>query len=841
MQRLIENLQGKNEHYLFPFFWQHGESFEVIETYMEKMIEQGIHNVCVESRPHPDFLGEGWWETMDFIISKSKELGMKIWILDDAKFPTGYANGKVPEELQKKYLNLRRIDITGSNDYSEVNLTPIVDFREFLTDNRHKDDKVFKVFIAENDPSDKDAYIKETLTDVTHHYNGSVLKVKTNNKDYSVFVLYLTSSGQEEGTKYYLDPMREEATQVLIETVYTKHLEKYGHEFGKTIVGFFSDEPRFGNTKGPNAIVGKMDMPLPWNDNVYKRYQEVGDVDDSDLIKLFIGNPEESRIVRFEYMNIVSQLYSENFSNVLGEWCRDHGLDYVGHIIEDNNAHARLGYGAGHYFRSISGQTMAGIDIIGGQVVPGMDYYHTAFSTGGSDGEFYHYTLVNLGASAAKLDPKKRGRLMCEAFGAYGWIEGLKMMTWITNHMLSHGVNTIVPHAFSLKDFPDWDCPPHFYAGGNDPQYNNFGVWSQRTDRMCNLLSGGHKFAKVGVLYHAFAEWSGEAMLIQKVNKELQQKQISHDIISEDYLLESKLDNGTYIINGFNYEVLIVPKSTYLPKKLMNFLESLKREVRVIFVDETPVGWDGSAEIVELSDLGKNLEKYKDIFIDEPFEKLVAYKYIQNGKSIYLLNNESIYDAVDTKVRILETESYAFYDAGSNKLIEKFDAYDGAVTFNLKLEPYQAIFLVPLGEELIEKVQQATRTIETITEAKVSLKQFNENEFSKPVKYNIEDDLTEKYPNFSGQVQYEFELSKDAGNVLYIERAFETVSLFVNGQEVGVQVAPPYVFNLKGLDKEVNEIKIIVTNTLSRNLKDPFSSFIALEPFGIRTKIEIKK
>ena len=30
----------------------------------------------------------------------------------------------------------------------------------------------------------------------------------------------------------------------------------------------FSDEPRFGNTKGPNASIGRYNMPLPWNENV---------------------------------------------------------------------------------------------------------------------------------------------------------------------------------------------------------------------------------------------------------------------------------------------------------------------------------------------------------------------------------------------------------------------------------------------------------------------------------------------------------------------------------------------------------------------------------------------
>ena len=44
--------------------------------------------------------------------------------------------------------------------------------------------------------------------------------------------------------------------RVLIEAVYEPHWEHYKDEFGKTIVGFFSDEPSLGNEQlwGDNAI-----------------------------------------------------------------------------------------------------------------------------------------------------------------------------------------------------------------------------------------------------------------------------------------------------------------------------------------------------------------------------------------------------------------------------------------------------------------------------------------------------------------------------------------------------------------------------------------------------------
>ncbi|MDE7014902.1 MAG: glycoside hydrolase, partial [Kineothrix sp.] len=80
---------------LYPFFWQHGEEHTILGEYVQKIYESGMRALCIEARPHPDFVGEGWWKDMRFILSECKKRGMKIWILDDSHFPTGYVNGRI--------------------------------------------------------------------------------------------------------------------------------------------------------------------------------------------------------------------------------------------------------------------------------------------------------------------------------------------------------------------------------------------------------------------------------------------------------------------------------------------------------------------------------------------------------------------------------------------------------------------------------------------------------------------------------------------------------------------------------------------------------------------------
>jgi hypothetical protein len=59
--RLEEVLAGEEANYLLPFIWQRGEDEAVIRTEMARIDAAGIGAVCVEARPHPDFLGPRWW------------------------------------------------------------------------------------------------------------------------------------------------------------------------------------------------------------------------------------------------------------------------------------------------------------------------------------------------------------------------------------------------------------------------------------------------------------------------------------------------------------------------------------------------------------------------------------------------------------------------------------------------------------------------------------------------------------------------------------------------------------------------------------------------------------
>lgn len=866
MSRLKEVLESKEKNYILPFFWQHGEDEMTLRKYMEQIYESGMKAICIEARPHPDFAGDGWWKDLDIILDEAKSRNMKVWILDDSHFPTGYANGKVAKdypELKKTYLTYGRIDVVGPMRGSSYLVGAAADF--FF-----KKGKIIGVVAGEKVSSENNTIDSNTLVDVTKFVKDDVLYWDTPDGNWSIFVILETRKGGEEQTKDYLNPLIAEGTQILIDEVYESHYSKYKDEFGKTIAGFFSDEPRFGNIKGMYATMGK-DMVLPWSPDVLGLLKkEFGENVMLYLPFLWNNSTKSTETIRYIYMNVVSELYSKNFSEYIGDWCKKHNVEYIGHVIEDNNAHARLGYGAGHYFRSLRGADMAGLDFVLGQIVPGLDgSYIPAKSMPGWDGEFFHYGLGKLGSSLAHLDSKKQGRTMCEMFGAYGWVEGLKLMKWTTDHMLVRGINYFVPHAFNPKAFPDWDCPPHFYAHGCNPQFRYYSTLTNYMNKMAHLLNDGIPVIEIGLLYHAEAEWSGDAMLYQKPAKQLMQNQIDFDVITSDVLVNEAIIHENVICAGKQkYKVLVIPEAQYLPYKLLEKInEYVKNGVSVVFVNSLPVSCSEDKDCAHiLNELKENtkvvslsslVEEVKGVGIEKietskyvPY--LRAYHYKHNNEDIFMLFNEEPYKDIEVNIKLPTNKKIFKYDALSNRVFEVTESSTAnKAEISLHLNAYESVvYITAENEEELGNIESERKNILK----KISLKEDFKVSISDSLSYpNFEfyKEINElknlsaynELPNFSGTFAYKTELlleKLEGIAVLDLGDVYETAQVFVNGKNAGVRICKPYHFDISDILIEgVNEIQIEVTNTLVKDQKDMLSQGFIQEPSGLLGPINI--
>lgn len=765
MASAVEEIrQGQEENYLLPFFWQHGAEEPVLRELMGKIQESGIREVCVESRPHPDFCGPGWWKDMDIILEEAQRRNMRVWVLDDVNFPSGHAGGLIARKYpqhRRRVLDYVAIDALGPDEHASFLIDsllrhPETDWLEAVVAGRRTD------YGAEWEHARTDV---TDLVDLTDYVKDGRVYWPVPDGLYSVIVVY---SRLVDGGSALLNPISREAVACQIEGCYQPHYEHYGHLFGGVFAGFFSDEPQFA-CGGWSALPGK-DIPLPWSDELREALRgRLGEDYRRLLPALWLGgrpggdsasapapdgdpaggansapgdesaagvagpapgdesatgvagpapgdkpavvgarpasdSSREGQIISYAYMDEASRLFSECFCQTISDWCHAHGVEYIGHVVEDNNSHSRLGPGAGHFFRAQKGQDMAGADIVMHQIHPGYAgisrHWHSAHSL--TDGEFFHYGLIKLASSLAHIDPSKKGRALCENFGAYGWMEGIRLMKWLADHCLVRGINRFTPHAFTDSPFPEWDSPPHFYAQGNNPQYRFMGHLFRYMNRMCHLLDGGVHVASVLVLYQADAEWWGAGMLSQRPMRRLMQRQIDLDVVPCDAFRDgSHARDGCIRFGQERYGALVIPGAEALPGYFLERLGEIARaDVPIYFVGKKP-SWTTAGEAVteppgekvsleELAD--RILEAWlADVEVAPVCPNLRVYHYHKEEEHFFLLFNEEKRNSLDFCIKLPVNGPVFRFDVMNNRLFRQ-DSYQGCIS--LSLESGESVLLM---------------------------------------------------------------------------------------------------------------------------------------------------
>lgn len=841
----------KNTDYIFPFFWQHGESEEKLREYMKVIHESNLSAVCVESRPHPDFCGPGWWRDMEIILDEAKKRNMRVWILDDSHFPTGYANGKAadaPIEMRRQSIYTWTGKVRGKKQI-KVDLQKLGKNIKmpFIS-------KLMSSADAKEEKFDDDRFIGAAVTTADGKLvsaeaavEGTKVTVRIPAEAKEVHVTYLSRNFGIH--RKYINMMDRESCRILIDAVYEPHFEHFRDEFGKTIAGFFSDEPELGNGYCfSNQVRLGNNVDQPWSRELEEMISgRLGEGWQTKLVLLWDNETEsaEREWVRYVYMDSVTRLVEKNFSLQIGKWCEEHGVEYIGHLIEDNNQHSRTGSSLGHYFRGLAGQHMAGIDDIGGQVIP---LKEDAPAEGmarltGRDGEFYHYMLGRLGASLAAVDPAKQGRCMCEIFGNYGWSEGPRLEKQLADHFMVRGINRFVPHAFSPKEYPDPDCPPHFYANGHNPQYRAFGYLMKYINRICPLISEGVAVMDTVILYPGDMEWMGETMLGQKPARILEEHQIPFHFLPCDVFEETEKYGTVFTGNGLKvnqnvYKTLLVPECRCIPSVFSDQINKLKTGgCRVIFIDSLPEKIVGFSQVNEIDETVRECETVplercfeavsREAVLTPENPRIHMYHYCGEQEIWYVVNEDN--RRYNGEITLPYMEACVGYDAWDDcylPLKSEADTKTGRMRVDICLEGHEALILTSGNHmENGEKSQlnyreihmQEGQCIENWEMAKCRAIEYPM--FSNWEKIDKFEDVGKKHKKFSGYIAYRasIELKNTDKSILEITDAGEDVEVFINDISAGIKVQPPFRFDISSLLKTgMNQVRIEVATTLER-------------------------
>ena len=849
----------ERKNYCFPFFWLRQGRRQERPGRIQEVYESGCRAFCVESRTHEDFCGPEWWKDLEVILEEAGKRGMKVWILDDRHFPTGYANGVLEEggettgSDRRWFLREHHVDVAGPARETAV-----------LWPGLEPGENVLAAVAYRR--AGRGEELSGRGIDLTANGEGGFLYWDVPEGYYRIFFLIRTFRGRLPEQAAYISGLTGSSVKRLIQAVYEPHYMHLSRYFGTVLEGFFSDEPglysqqtgHWGEDAGQYyRTLGQPGLALPWTEELLfvmpKRLEEEGIPSSKGEIYgllplLWYPATELAPQVRLAYMDGVTRLWECHFSGQIGKWCREHGVLYTGHLIEDMGAHMRLGAGAGHYFRALSGQDISGVDIVLQQVLPGFAGYDAASIVAGgvAGSEFFHYVLPKLAVSLARMESEMQGRAMCEVFGAYGWAEGADCMKWLMDFLLVRGINRFVPHAFSDR-YPDPDCPPHFGAMGNDPQFPGFSSVIRYVNQVCHILEGTDLQAAGAILYPAEGEWMSTPRYCtpDRIARELYDAHVDFDILSLDYLEQGQIREGKLEVNGYEHTFLAVPYAEQYPKRLYQILRRMESQGLTVFWQDRPEAFD----------------KFSEGLIREIRDRKLAWQYgnvpaglrigwFQKGSANwFMLFWEEIGEPCDCVVELPCDGAFLRIDLMGEK-VTRGEAVEGKV--HVSLTPYQSCLIG--FDDFSEKYSAGAGAEDRWEEVTIPdlLWEIGLKEQGLEKDYRIvREDSTlfaitgrKGWPRFSGNIRYRTCLKLEAPGEWGIDLGDVgvTARLKVNGRELGIRICSPYRWEIsEAVIAGENFLEIEVANSLVHRVRDRFSEYMQIRPGGLLGPVRVFK
>ena len=198
-----------------------------------------------------------------------------------------------------------------------------------------------------------------------------------------------------------------------------------GDQFGKTVLGFFGDEPAYGN--------------IPWTPTILDQFKAQKGYDVTPYIPQWFNRQPTEQSVRAsaDYSDVWSGIFQNSFFGEQANWAKKYNVEYLVHLVDEENM-IGLERGEGEYFRDERYVQVPGIDNLS-QLVP--NAVHRPDGTWNINNNF-----PKLASSAAHLFGKPKA--WSEEGGGSG-VDGKYQM----NFQLVRGMNALEVRVNGLRAF----------------------------------------------------------------------------------------------------------------------------------------------------------------------------------------------------------------------------------------------------------------------------------------------------------------------------------------------------------------------------------------------------
>ncbi|GAB6165879.1 hypothetical protein JCM19992_18790 [Thermostilla marina] len=508
-----------------PLFWLHGdETPDRLREYLRIVAEGGNGCFTAESRPHSDWLGPGWYRDLAICLDEAKRLGLEMWIFDEKWWPSGEVGGNVPKQYGSKFLEVEIVPTEGKSSLA-------ID-----VDTRHLVALVGAL-------RDGDAIVGDSLIDLTPSLeNGNHLEAIPEKIDCVLVFTWRYAEGRRG--RILVDGASRDAVEWYLQTVYQPHYDHFKEDFGKTIRGYFYDEPETIGDWGTEVIPELKARGIDWRRALVSW-------------KLQLADPEEQAAYNYQYRYALAEAWGKTLYGGISRWCRAHDVVSIGHWLEHRHEYLHPLKCAGDMVQLQKYTDMGGIDAVFKQFVPGQKDDST-------------YQTPKLGSSITHAYGKQDDLTMVEIFGARGQDLTYPEMKWWTDLMHVAGVNFHIPHSFNPKSPYDRDCPPYFYNGGYEPRWPLYRVYADYTSRLSLMLSGGRHICPVALVYLGQSYHVGKAIPPETMTTALQDALYDCDWIPYDVLVDGmKIDGKQLVLRNEAYRVLILPAAEVVPFEVL--------------------------------------------------------------------------------------------------------------------------------------------------------------------------------------------------------------------------------------------------------------------------------
>ena len=546
-------------------FWSWNGRLEKDELLRQVHVlkEMGLGGFFMHSRTglETEYLGEEWFELTNACADEGARLGMHTWLYDEDRWPSGTAGGMVTQDPAHRAKLVKLEIATGDS----------VDYQALV-----KRNDLLAAFVCD--------------CDGVSYSNCQPLRDQSDLPGRTVLIFTRCEGAKSSffNGNTEVDRLSLAATQRYIEITHERYRQACGNRLGKSIQGIFTDEPhRQGLMTSFGQHCDDSEWMVPWTDDLPELFAKRFGYDLIErLPEVFLlndGQPVSQ--VKWHFVELLQQLFLENFAKPLYDWCEKHNLLLTGHVLHEDSLTAQVAM-QGSLMRFYEYMHCPGIDVL-------------------TEGNRNYWVAKQLSSATRQLG---QNTLMSELYGCTGWQMSFESHKAVGDWQALFGINLRCHHLswYTMAGEAKRDYPASiFHQSG---WYRDYGYVENYFARLGMLLSQGQPCCDVLVLNPIESVWARvykgwcnglsardpEIKRLEETYAELffwlQEAGIDFDYADEEMLSRlGSVEDEKLRVGKANYRCVIIPQMTTMRSSTLKLLDTFaKARGTVIRAGEAP-------------------------------------------------------------------------------------------------------------------------------------------------------------------------------------------------------------------------------------------------------------